>query len=209
MGGAELLGRPDVAELRGEAGGLRIVDLLEDEEVVRQPEACDRRPEGLGRGGGVLQCHGKGLDEVLRVLVHVPVRGPRQRELVCLVERQRGRPRRQLAAVEELVRRMRLAVDRVLGGEPHIRGNALGPARQQARQRRGDMVGIGIPGRVDPVRDRGTIDEPQLEQREPRERGWFGGVCVMTTSFRISRHIRCLQLLRRRAIGAARASIRP
>ena len=196
--------------------GLRLVDLLEDEEVVRQAEACDRRPESLGRGGGVPQRHGKGLDEVLRVPVYVPVGGPRQRELVRLVERQRGRPRRQRgrprrqrAAVEELVRGMRLAVDRVLGGEPVIRGHALGPALQQARQRRGDMVGIGIPGRVDPVRDRGTIDEPQLEQREPRERGW---------DWRCLRHDHVLSNLTSHqvpataptpAIGAARASIRP
>ena len=58
---------------------------------------------------------------------------------------------------------MRLAVDRVVGAEPGIGGQALGAALLQLRQRRLDVVEIGIPGRVDPVRDRGNVDEPQLE----------------------------------------------
>ena len=92
--GAHVLTDPGVAELRSEPGGSFVTHLREDEKVVPQAEARDRRPEAPRRGVVLRQCVHERGDEVLRVFVHVLVCGPRQGELVRPVECQLGRRRR-------------------------------------------------------------------------------------------------------------------
>jgi hypothetical protein len=86
--GAHALGSPRGPELQLEHPRSRRIDLREDEEVVRQAEVRNRRPEALRRDVAVRQGVSEARSKVEGVRVDVLVRGPRQRELGRIVERQ-------------------------------------------------------------------------------------------------------------------------
>ena len=200
-------------------------------------EVRDRRPEAPRRG--VVACSqrvGEGLDEILRVLVHVLVRGPRQRELV-LPRRARaaggagarpsiaGRTARKRLAVEELVGAMFVWPSIVyLVDSPSYAVGPLLPAAVQLltvcgdvlrdRDSRSASAQYGIAGQCsNPHSCSGSFSEDccrsrRRPRRAPRE-PLPAALHDLRSTRRFSTSLSCLQLLRRLTIGAARASIRP
>ena len=214
-----------------ELGGPFVADLREDEEVVRQAEVRDRRPEAPRR------------DVLVRQRVGEGPRGPASRRTRCwyfvqgsvnwsasssarLVSGLGVRRPSGGASVEELVRFVRLAADRVVGGEPSYALVALASRLLQSRRAStATCVGSGLPSCVGPERDRRAVVRTPLRGSGASRRtttAWKGrrgrgrpaesrgsvSVCVMRRAILDVRH-QSLATALDAAIGAARASIRP